>query len=67
MNKALNIIFAAVAIVGVFAAVAIVGVFAAVCVMDGSNHEMAVRLIGTLAFVGGLVGWSLTSTEANKQ
>lgn len=52
MKKALNTIFAA---------VAIVGVFAAICVTDGSNHEMAVRLIGTLAFVGGLVGWSLTS------
>ena len=51
----------------IFAAVAIVGVFAAVCVTDGSNHEMAVRLIGTLAFVAGLVGWSLTSTETEKQ
>lgn len=58
MKKALNIIFAA---------VAIVGVFAAVCVTDGSNHELAIRLIGTLAFVGGLAGWSLTSTEADKQ
>lgn len=58
MKKAINTIFAA---------VAIVGVFAAVCVMDGSNHEMAVRLIGTLAFVAGLVGWSLTSTETEKQ
>lgn len=58
MKKAFNIIFAA---------VAIVGVFAAVCVTDGSNHEMAVRLIGTLAFVAGLVGWSLTSTETEKQ
>lgn len=58
MKKAFNTIFAA---------VAIVGVFAAVCVTDGSNHEMAVRLIGTLAFVGGLVGWSLTSTETEKQ
>ena len=51
----------------IFAAVAIVGVFAAVCVTDGSNHEMAVRLIGTIAFVAGLVGWSLTSTETEKQ
>lgn len=58
MKKAFNTIFAA---------VAIVGVFAAVCVTDGSNHEMAVRLIGTLAFVAGLVGWSLTSTETEKQ
>jgi hypothetical protein len=58
MKKAINTIFAA---------VAIVGVFAAVCVTDGSNHEMAVRLIGTLAFVAGLVGWSLTSTETEKQ
>lgn len=58
MKKAFNTIFAA---------VAIVGVFAAICVTDGSNHEMAVRLIGTLAFVGGLVGWSLTSPETEKQ
>ena len=58
MKKAINTIFAA---------VAIVGVFAAVCVTDGSNHEMAVRLIGTLAFVAGLVGCSLTSTETEKQ
>jgi hypothetical protein len=58
MKKAINTIFAA---------VAIVGVFAAVCVTDGSNHEMAVRLIGTLAFVAGLVGWSLTSIETEKQ
>lgn len=43
------------------AAVAIVGVFAAVCVTDGSNHEIAVRLVGILAFMGGLVGWSQTS------
>lgn len=58
MKKAFNTIFAA---------VAIVGVFAAICVTDGSNYEMAVRLIGTLAFVGGLVGWSLTSPETEKQ
>jgi hypothetical protein len=58
MKKAINTIFAA---------VAIVGVFAAVCVTDRSNHEMVVRLIGTLAFVVGLVGWSLTSTETEKQ
>ena len=58
MKKAINTIFAA---------VAIVGVFAAVCVTDGSNHEMAVRIIGTLAFVGGMVGWSLTETETEKQ
>lgn len=58
MKKAFNTIFAA---------VAIVGVFAAVCVTDGCNHEMAVRLIGTIAFVGGMVGWSLTSPETEKQ
>lgn len=58
MKKAINTIFAS---------VAIVGVFAAICVTDGSNHEMAVRLIGTLAFVGGLVGCSLTSPETEKQ
>lgn len=57
MKKAINTIFAA---------VAIVGVFVAVCVTDGSNHEMAVRIFGTLAFVAGLVGWSLTETETEK-
>ena len=58
MKKAINTIFAA---------VAIVGVFAAVCVTDGCKHEMAVRLFGTLAFVVGMVGWSLTSTETENQ
>lgn len=64
--------FAAIAIVGVllkkiapkaFATLAIVGVFVAICTMDGSAHEVALRLGGTAAFVIGLVGWSLTSNE----
>ena len=46
-----------------FATLAIVGVFVAVCTMDGSAHEVALRLGGTAAFVIGLVGWSLTSTD----
>ena len=46
-----------------FATVAIIGVFVAVCTMDGSAHEVALRLGGTAAFVIGLIGWSLTSTE----
>ena len=46
-----------------FATLAIVGVFVAVCTMDGSAHEVALRLGGTAAFVIGLIGWSLTSTE----
>lgn len=46
-----------------FATVAILGVFVAVCTMDGSAHEVAIRLGGTAAFVIGLVGWSLTSNE----
>jgi hypothetical protein len=46
-----------------FATVAILGVFVAVCTMDGSAHEVALRLGGTAAFVIGLVGWSLTSNE----
>lgn len=46
-----------------FAAIAILGVFVAVCTMDGSAHEVALRLGGTAAFVIGLIGWSLTSTD----
>lgn len=46
-----------------FATIAIIGVFVAVCTMDGSAHEVALRLGGTAAFVIGLVGWSLTSNE----
>lgn len=46
-----------------FATVAILGVFVAIGTMDGSAHEVALRLGGTAAFVIGLVGWSLTSTE----
>ena len=46
-----------------FATIAIVGVFVAVCTMDGSAHEVALRLGGTAAFVIGLIGWSLTSNE----
>lgn len=46
-----------------FAAIAIIGVFVAVCTADDSPNEMTARLIGTAAFVIGLVGWSLTSNE----
>ena len=46
-----------------FATVAILGVFVAICTMDGSAHEVALRLGGTAAFAIGLVGWSLTSTD----
>ena len=46
-----------------FATIAIVGVFVAVCTMDGSAHEVALRLGGTAAFAIGLIGWSLTSNE----
>lgn len=31
--------------------------------MDGSAHEVALRLGGTAAFVIGLIGWSLTSKD----
>jgi hypothetical protein len=31
--------------------------------MDGSAHEVALRLGGIAAFAIGLVGWSLTSNE----
>jgi hypothetical protein len=46
-----------------FATLAIIGVFVAVCTMDGSAHEVALRLGGIAAFAIGLVGWSLTSNE----
>ena len=46
-----------------FATVAIIGVFVAICTVDGSAHEVAIRLGGTAAFAIGLIGWSLTSTE----
>jgi hypothetical protein len=46
-----------------FATLAIVGVFVAVCTMDGSAHEVALRLGGIAAFAIGLVGRSLTSNE----
>ena len=64
--------FAIIAILGVllkkiapkaFATLAILGVFVAVCTMDGSAHEVALRLGGIAAFVIGLIGWSLTSTD----
>ena len=50
-----------------FATLAIVGVFVAVCTMDGSAHEVALRLGGTAAFAIGLIGWSLTSNEKEVQ
>ena len=46
-----------------FATLAIIGVFVAICTMDGSAHEVALRLGGTAAFILGLIGWSLTSNE----
>lgn len=58
MEKFKNIISKA------FATVAIIGVFVAVCTMDGSAHEIALRLGGVAAFIVGLVGWSLTGKEA---
>lgn len=46
-----------------FATLAIIGVFVAICTMDGSAHEVAIHLVGTAAFVIGLIGWSLTSND----
>lgn len=46
-----------------FAAIAIIGVYVAVCTMDGSNHEVAMRIGGVAAFIIGVVGWSLTGKE----
>lgn len=39
-------------------ALACVSVFAAVCVMDGSAHEMAVRLIGVAGFIAFTALWA---------
>lgn len=39
-------------------ALACVSVFAAVCVVDGSAHEMAVRLIGVAGFVTFTALWA---------
>ena len=39
-------------------ALACVSVFAAVCVMDGSAHEMAVRLIGVAGFITFTALWA---------
>ena len=46
-----------------FATVAIIGVFVAICTMDGSAHEVTIRLGGITALVIGIIGWSLTATE----
>ena len=35
----------------------------AICTMDGSAHEIALRLGGTAAFVIGLIGLSFTSND----
>ena len=37
---------------------AIVGAFAAVCVMDGSNHEMAIRCAGAITFAVFALLWA---------
>lgn len=39
-------------------ALACVSVFAAVCVMDGSAHEMAVRLVGVSGFITFTALWA---------
>lgn len=39
-------------------ALACVAVFAAVCVMDGSAHEMAVRLVGVAGFIAFTALWA---------
>ena len=39
-------------------AIACVSVFAAVCVVDGSAHEMAVRLFGVAGFVTFTALWA---------
>ena len=46
-----------------FTTVAILGVFVAVCTADDSAHEIIMRGCGLAAFVIGLIGLSLTSTD----
>lgn len=54
MKKTINIIAKS---------IAVIGVFAAVCVVDGSNHEIAIRLGGTIAFVAGVLIAAATGKE----
>lgn len=54
MRKALNIFGTA---------LAIIGVFAAITVMDGSAHEIAIRLGGIIAFVIGVLIAAATGKE----
>jgi membrane associated rhomboid family serine protease len=42
---------------------AIAGVFTAVCLVDGSAHEIAIRLGGVAAFIVGLLIWSASEKE----
>lgn len=42
----------------IFGALACVSVFAAVCIVDGSAHEMAVRLIGVAGFITFTALWA---------
>lgn len=44
-------------------ALACVSVFAAVCVVDGSAHEMAVRLIGVAGFITFTALWAKLKEE----
>ena len=44
-------------------ALACVSAFAAVCVMDGSAHEMAVRLFGVSGFVLFALAWAKLKEE----
>ena len=37
------------------AIVAIIGLFAAVCVMDGSAHELLIRVGGVATFIAGVL------------
>lgn len=44
-------------------ALACVSVFAAVCVVDGSAHEMAVRLFGVAGFITFTALWAKLKEE----
>ena len=46
---------------------AIAGVFVAVCLVDGSAHEIAIRLGGVAAFIVGLIIWSAGEKEESCQ
>lgn len=46
------------------AVIAVAGVWVAVCAADNQEHEIAMRLLGVVAFIVGLVINAMASEEA---